>query len=232
MDAPPLTRGIQDLIFPWRGTNSPITMSNHTGDENNRLIVDDDYKLVCLCQKGNMDAFESLVEKHQKKLLNIAYRMIGNYEEACEVVQDAFLSAYRALKKFRGESKFSTWLYSIVMNLSKNRLKQVKTRFHREGLSIHDPGKGGDRPFREDPSAQETSFVEQLEKREIQATVQDCIHRLEDEYREVLILRDIEGFSYEEIRDILKIPDGTVKSRLFRARDALKGSLKKALGDL
>lgn len=206
-------------------------MSNHKGDENNRVKADEDYQLVCLCQKGDIDAFEALVEKHQKKMVNIAYRMIGNYEEACEVVQDAFLAAYRAIRKFRGESRFSTWLYSIMINLSKNRLKQVKARFHREGLSIDDPGEDGSRQFRGDPPAHGLSVVEQLEKREIQTRVQECINILEEEYREVLVLRDVQGFSYEEIRAILKIPDGTVKSRLFRARDALKDCLKKALGD-
>src|SRR4030042_3572185 len=137
---------------PDRGTNSLIFMSNRMG-EKNRVKADEDYQLVCLCQKGDSDAFEALVEKHQKKMLNIAYRMIGNYEEACEAVQDAFLSAYRAIRKFRGESRFSTWLYSIMINLSKNRLKQVKARFHREGLSIDDPGEDGSRPFRGDPPA-------------------------------------------------------------------------------
>jgi RNA polymerase sigma-70 factor (ECF subfamily) len=179
-----------------------------------------------------MDAFAALVEKYQQKMLNTAYRMIGNYEEACEVVQDAFFSAYKALKKFRGESRFSTWLYSIVINLAKNRLKQVKIRFHREGLSIDDPVENVDRQLRGDPPAHGPSIIEQMEKKEVQTQVQECIHHLDDEYREVLVLRDIQGFSYEEIRDILKIPDGTVKSRLFRARDALKDCLKKTLGDL
>jgi RNA polymerase sigma-70 factor (ECF subfamily) len=206
-------------------------MSNNKGDESNRLTADEDYELVCRCQNGDIDAFEALVKKHQKKMLNIAYRMIGNYEEACEAVQDAFLAAYRATRKFRGESRFSTWLYSIMINLSKNRLKQVKARIHREGLSINNPVESCDRQFRSDPPAQQPSIVEQLEKREVQGAVQECINILEDEYREVLVLRDVQGFSYEEIRDILKIPDGTVKSRLFRARDALKDCLKKALGD-
>jgi len=207
-------------------------MSNTKGDGKNRLQVDADYELVCLCQKGDTDAFEALVEKHQKKMLNIAYRMIGNYEEACEVVQDTFLSAYKAIQKFRGESRFSTWLSSIVINLSKNRIRQMKARFHREGPSLNDPVETEEGRFRTEPPAREPSIVEHLEKREVQAKVQECINHLDAEYREVLVLRDIQGFSYEEICDILKIPDGTIKSRLFRARDALKDRLKKAFGDL
>ncbi len=206
-------------------------MSNRM-DEKNRVKADEDYELVCLCQKGEIDAFEALVEKHQKKMLNTAYRMIGNYEEACEVVQDAFLAAYRAIKKFRGESRFSTWLYSIVINLSKNRLKKVKARFHREGLSIDDPGRNIHCQYRNNPPTHESSMGDQLERREIEVRIQECMNTLDHEYREVLVLRDVQGFSYEEIRAILKIPDGTVKSRLFRARDALKECLKEALGDL
>jgi RNA polymerase sigma-70 factor (ECF subfamily) len=206
-------------------------MSNRE-EEKNRLKADEDYEGVSLCQKGDVDAFEALVEKYQKKVLNIAYRMIGNYDEACEVAQEAFLSAYKAIRKFRGESRFSTWLYSIAMNHAKNHMRQIATRYHREGSPIDDPVEMGDGQFRGRVPAYEPSIVEELEKREVQAKVQECINLLDDEYREVLVLRDIQGFSYEEIGDILKVPGGTVKLRLFRARDALKDRLKKAFGDL
>jgi RNA polymerase sigma-70 factor (ECF subfamily) len=206
-------------------------MSNSI-EENDRLAAEEDFKLVRRCQEGDINAFEALVEKYQKRMLNTAYRMIGNYEEACEAVQDAFLAGYRALKKFRGESRFSTWLYSIVINLSKNRLKKVKTRLHREGLSIDDPGGKRQVQNRNDPAAQDSSLTDQLERRQMQERIQECMNTLDPEYREVAVLRDVQGFSYEEIRAILKIPDGTVKSRLFRARDALKECLKKAWGDL
>jgi RNA polymerase sigma-70 factor (ECF subfamily) len=196
------------------------------------LTADEDDKLVSLCQKGDTGAFEALVEKHQKKMLNTAYRMIGNYEEACEVVQDAFFSAYKAMGKFRGESRFSTWLYSIVINLSKNRLRRMKTRLYWRGTSTDDPVKSKDAKLPADPPAQDPSPPELMEKKEIQAKVQDCINDLDQEHREVLVLRDVQGFSYEEIGDILRISEGTVKSRLFRAREALKDSLKKAFGGL
>ena len=196
------------------------------------MEADEDHELVGLCQKGDMDAFGALVEKHQKRMLNIAYRMIGDYEAACEAVQDAFLSAYKAIRKFRGEASFSTWLYRIVINVSKNRMKQMRIRFQREGVSIDDPVETEDGRVSRDPPTQEPSILEQLEKKEVQARVQECINSLDDEYREVLVLRDIQGFSYDEIGDILKIPDGTVKSRLFRARDTLKDCLKNILGDL
>jgi RNA polymerase sigma-70 factor (ECF subfamily) len=205
-------------------------MSNRV-EERVQTPADEDSQLVFACRQGEIDAFEALVEKYQKKMLNVAYRMIGDYDEACEVVQDAFLSAYRSIKKFRGEAKFSTWLYRIVLNLSKNRMTQIRTRGVREVYSIDAVVETEEGSRRVEPPDEGPSPLEQMEKKEVDARVQGCINGLDSEYREVLVLRDIQGFSYEEIRDILKIPDGTVKSRLFRARDALKECLKKALGD-
>jgi RNA polymerase sigma-70 factor (ECF subfamily) len=200
--------------------------------EEKQKTTDEDYELVSFCNKGDVDAFEVLVKKHQRRMLNIAYRMIGNYEEACEIVQDAFVSAYRNLKGFKGKSKFSTWLYTIVMNLSKNRLKQLKTQLHREKFSIDNPVLTNDGQIKVEPASSEPSALEKLEKRDVQRKVQECINSLDDEFREVLVLRDIQGFSYGEISDLLKAPEGTVKSRLFRAREAVKDCLKKVIGDL
>ena len=195
------------------------------------MTDDEDVKAVLLCQKGEPDAFEVLVERHQKRMLNVAYRMLGDYEEACDVVQESFLAAYRAIRSFRREAKFSTWLHGIVVNHSRNRIKQTQSRLRHETRSIDDPVelKGGSLQ-REAPDCGE-SAVEQLEKKEIESRVQECIGTLETEYREVLVLRDIQGFSYDEIGELLKLPDGTVKSRLFRARAAMKDCLVNVLGD-
>jgi len=206
-------------------------MSNRI-DGQSRGARDDDHAFVSQCQKGDTDAFGVLVERHQKRMFNVAYRMTGDYEEASEIVQDAFLSAYRNIKKFRGEAKFSTWLTGIVINHAKNRLKTMRTRAIHEGPSIDDPVETEDGRIAYEPPGHETPIIELLEKKEVQTMVQDCINTLDAEHREVLVLRDIQEFSYEEIRDILKIPEGTVKSRLFRARDALKDRLKKVFGDL
>lgn len=200
--------------------------------EEKKIITDEDYKFVSLCKKGDVDAFEVLVKKHQKKMLNIAYRMIGSYEEACEIVQDSFVSAYKAIKDFEGRAKFSTWLYTIVMNLSRNRLKQLKTQIYYEQVSIDDPVLTDDGNIKAESVSNEPSILEQLEKKEFQQKVQGCMNSLDDEFKEVLVLRDILGFSYDEISEMLKIAEGTVKSRLFRSREALKISLKKVIGDL
>jgi RNA polymerase sigma-70 factor (ECF subfamily) len=173
-----------------------------------------------------------LVRKHQKRMLNIAYRMLGNYEEACEIVQDAFFSAYRGIKDFEEKAKFSTWLYTIVVNLSKNRLKQLNVQGYREEFSLDDPVLTGNGQIKVEHTSGETSILERLERKEIQQKVQECMNSLDYEYKEILVLRDIQGFSYDEMGDMLKIPEGTIKSRLFRARNALKDCLKKGVRDL
>jgi len=179
-----------------------------------------------------VEAFSTLVERHQKKMLNVAYRMTGDYNEACDCVQEAFLSAYRGIGKFRREARFSTWLYGIVVNQAKNRLRQMKSRRGHESLtdmhSRHGEALCGDcsaAPLTE-------SLADQWERKELEAKVQTCIVGLEHDFREVLVLKDIQDLSYEEIRDALHIPVGTVKSRLFRARLALKDCLAKVWGDL
>ena len=200
--------------------------------DSKRATNDDDLEYVILCQKGDTDAFEVLVERHQKKLLNIAYRMTGDYDEACDVTQEAFLAAYKAIKKFKGEARFSTWLYRIVINYSKNRLKQLRSIAKREVVSIDDLGEIKKEGALCQASANDANPGAQMEKREREAQVQKCITSLDEEYREVLVLRDMQGLSYEEIKAILKIPEGTVKSRLSRARNALKDCLVKVMGDL
>jgi len=194
--------------------------------------AEEDLGIIASVRNGDVDQFERLVVRYQKMLFNIAYRMTGSYEDAGEVVQDAFLSAYRNIHTFKGVSRFSTWLCSIVINLSKNRIQQMKTAQHHEQYSLDDPVETDNGPMARDIASGEPSIVEKLEKEDVRKRVQDCIGRLETEFREIIVLRDIQGFAYEEIRDMLKIPDGTVKSRLSRARDALKDCLKKVMGEL
>ncbi len=194
--------------------------------------ADEDAELVSLCKQGNVDAFEVLVKKYQKRMFNIAYRMISNYDDACEVVQDAFVSVYKSIHNFKEKARFSTWLCTIVMNLSRNRMKQLQVQSYREEFSIDDPVYTDDSMMKVEPVSGEPSILEKLEREDIQQKIQECISSLDSEYKEVIILRDIQDFSYYEISDMLKIPEGTVKSRLFRARSALKDCLKRPMGDL
>ena len=213
------------------GTNPPAELS-YTLERSNTSGPDADHTLVVSAQQGDLNAFETLVERHQKRMLNIAFRLVGNYDDACEVVQDAFVSAHRNLKTFRGDAKFTTWLTTITLNLSKNRLKQLRSRQGHEAFSLDEPIRTDDGEMTLDPPSKEPSVLDRMEQRDIQTRVQDCIKALDPGFREVLVLRDMQEFSYEEIGSMLKKREGTVKSRLFRAREMVKECLKKAFGPL
>lgn len=212
------------------GTNSPAELS-YPLENSGAPGPDADRALVLSAQQGDLGAFEALVGKHQKRMFNIAFRLVGNHDDACEVVQDAFVSAYRNLKTFRGDAKFTTWLTTITLNLSKNRLKQLRSRQGHEAFSLDEPLRTDDGEMTLDPPSKEPSVLDRMEQRDVQTRVQDCIQALDPGFREVLVLRDMQEFSYEEIGNMLKTREGTVKSRLFRAREMVKECLKRFTGE-
>ncbi len=213
------------------GTNPPAALS-YGGEGGAVQAPDDDAALVSAARNGDLDAFERLVLRHQKRMLNIALRLIGDYDDACEVTQDAFVSAYKGIRGFRSESKFTTWLTAITVNLSKNRLKQTRSRQGHVSCSLDDPLWLENSELTPDPPSKEPSVLDQLEKRDVQSRVQECIKALDPEFREVIVLRDLQDFSYDDIGGMLRMREGTVKSRLFRAREAIKDCLKKVMGEL
>ncbi len=191
-----------------------------------------DSEIVTRIRRGDLDSFELLVRRHQKQMLNIAFRLLGDYDEACECVQDAFVSAFRNIGTFRGEAKFTTWLTAITLNAGRNRLKQLKSRSARIAYSIGTPNNAGDGDIQADLPSREPSALDRMQEQDLRSKVRDCIETLDPEYREVIILRDLQDFSYAEIGTALGVREGTVKSRLFRARDAVRECLKKAWGNL
>jgi RNA polymerase sigma-70 factor (ECF subfamily) len=192
--------------------------------------MDQDRTLVEACRKGDLSAFEELVRRHQRMLLNVACRVLGNYEDACDVTQEAFLAAWRKLGEFRGAAQFSTWLTAIVINLCRNRLQQVQSRQRREAYSLDDPSPGGCATLAASLHSGAPSALQQLEAQELGNALRRCIKALDAGFREVLVLRDMQEFSYEEVAAALGLRQGTVKSRLFRARDAVKDCLKRSMG--
>lgn len=211
------------------GTNPTIGLSYKEGK--GASPPDNDAALVAAAQRGDLASFEQLVTRHQKRMLNVAFRLTDDYDEACDVVQDAFISAYKSIRSFRGDAKFTTWLTTITVNLSKNRLKQLKSRQGHEAYSLDEPVLTGDGEMRIDPPSKEPDALDRLQKQDVRRHVQDCIKALEPDFREVLVLRDLQDFSYEEIVNILKAREGTVKSRLFRAREMVRDCLKRITGE-
>lgn len=189
---------------------------------------DDDRQLVEECVKGAREAFDVLVEKYYKRIYNLAYRFVGDTEEASDLTQEIFSAAYQNLKKFRGDAKFSTWLFQIATNRGKNRFKYLKRRGY---FASRRPVEGDDQKhdFQNTVPDQSTNPEKLLASKQMQKIVQDAIDDLEPDHKEIVILRDIEGFSYEEIARMLGLPEGTTKSRLHRARMVVKEKLKKVL---
>jgi RNA polymerase sigma-70 factor, ECF subfamily len=208
-----------------------VKLSNHMSDERQH-ISDEDAALITSWQCGELSSFEALVNKYQKRMLNIAFRITGDYEDACEVVQDAFLAAYRGIDAFRGAARFSTWLTTITLNLSRNRLQQVRAKRRNESYSMDGSvaGEESTRP-REQPSPA-LSALEQLERQAVHERLRECIKALSVDFREAIVLRDLQDYSYDEISSVLKIREGTVKSRLYRAREMVKECLKRGVGEL
>jgi RNA polymerase sigma-70 factor (ECF subfamily) len=190
----------------------------------------DDGQLVAACRGGDPEAYGILVRRHQKVMLNLACRMVGDFEEACEVVQDAFLAAHRALDQFRFEARFSTWLAAITLNHARNRLAHLASRRRNEAFSLDAPIATAQGPVFPDPPSSAPDPLEIVERKALRARIERCIQALPVAFREVLVLRDLQERSYEEIGTILKTREGTVKSRLFRAREDVKDCLKRALG--
>lgn len=189
---------------------------------------DDDREVVKECLDGNREAFDVLVQKYYKKIYNLAYRFVGDAEEANDLAQEIFTAAYQNLSKFRGDAKFSTWLFQIASNRGKNRFKYLKRRGFFANKALTDGSDEREPVQREIPdnSANPEAI---LAGKQIQQIVQNAIDELEPDHKEIVVLRDIEGFSYDEIAKMLNLPEGTTKSRLHRARMVVKEKLKKVL---
>lgn len=174
-------------------------------------------RLIRRVQAGETEAFEDLVRAHEKTVYNLALRMTGNLQDAEDMAQEAFLKAYRSLEEFRGESKFSVWLYRIVSNVC---LDHLRRQSRRPSVSLTVEDDGGEQPQWDVPD-ESLSPERLLEQKLTREAVQKGLARLPEEQRQILLLREIKGLRYEEIGGILDLEPGTVKSRIFRARKRL-----------
>lgn len=180
-----------------------------------------DELLVERARRGDVEAFEQLISQYERTVFNIAYRLTGNREDASDVAQEAFIRAYSSLTEFRGDSSFQTWLIRITRNAC---LDELRKRKRQRMTSLDEPIAVEDGEMDRQLAIADTADnpEEALERVEVQRAVQESINQLDEEYRIVVVMRDIQGYSYNEIADSLGINLGTVKSRLNRARSALK----------
>lgn len=176
-----------------------------------------DQALVKQVQSGNKNAFNLLVVRHQNKVMNIVARYVKNSGDVADVTQEAFIKAYRALPNFRGESAFYTWLYRIAVNSAKNYLTSQSRKPPASDVDAQEADfYDGSDALKENASPEKT-----LLSQELQAKLFGAIDNLPDDLRAAITLREIEGLSYEEIASVMECPVGTVRSRIFRAREAI-----------
>lgn len=187
--------------------------------------ADNDKELVKQVQSGSKKAFDLLVLKYQHRIVKLVSRYVRERSDAEDIAQEAFLKAYRALPKFRGDSAFYTWLYRIAINTAKNHLVASGRRPIEVDLEDAD-GDGVDiEELQKDVATPENLLLTD----EIRETVQNTIGALPDDLRVAITLREVDGLSYEEIAEVMECPIGTVRSRIFRAREAVEIELKPLL---
>ena len=186
---------------------------------------DTDQQLVERVQKGDKRAFDLLVLKYQHKIISVVGRYINDSHEVYDVVQEAFIKAYRALGSFRGDSQFYTWLYRIAINTAKNYLVSRGRRPPSTDVDVEEAEyySGGD--FLKDVDTPENNLF----RDELQAEVDSAIRELPEDLRTAVTLRELEGLSYEEIAEVMACPVGTVRSRIFRAREAIDGRIARLM---
>jgi RNA polymerase sigma-70 factor (ECF subfamily) len=180
-------------------------------------VEQEDARLIQASQQGNQEAFATLLQKHQRRVFNMILRMVHDYDDASDVTQETFLAAWQGLPSFRGEARFSTWLYSIAYHCS---LRQLERRKHEEALQTAMQAQ----QFPEGAQL-EMRPEEMVEGYDMQARVREHLSQLPMKYRVVLILRHLQDRTYEEMAQILNLPIGTIKTHLFRARNLLKEHL-------
>lgn len=184
-----------------------------------------DQQLVERVQKGDKSAFDILVRKYQNKIVKLISRYVRDQNEVLDVAQETFIKAYRALGNFRGESAFYTWLYRIAINTAKNYLVSQGRRPPDTDVDIDEAS-----AFENDPNLKEGDSPDMLaQKDEIQRVIFQTIEGLPEDLRTAITLRELEGLSYEDIAEAMSCPIGTVRSRIFRAREAIDKRLKPLL---
>lgn len=179
--------------------------------------------LLDKAKAGDIAAFEELIEGYQRKIFNIALRIVGNYDDANDLSQEVLIRIFKSIGSFKEQSSFSTWIYRITTNVC---LDDIRKRKNRRVVSLDEEIKVEDGEMQRQIVSNDPLPEETAEKEELRELVNGAISSLSEEHRLVIVMRDLQGFSYEEIARILKCPEGTIKSRINRARLALKNVLQ------
>lgn len=186
-----------------------------------------DLQLVERVREGDKRAFGLLVEKYRRKVIRLLSRMVRNPDDLEDIAQETFIKAYRALPQFRGDAAFYTWLYRIAVNTAKNHLvSRGKAMRTVSDHAVNDEDEPDERLVAQDISTPETELL----SKQVAIAVNQAVDSLPEELRQAITLREMEGMSYEEIAEYMACPIGTVRSRIFRAREAIAAKLRPILG--
>jgi RNA polymerase sigma-70 factor, ECF subfamily len=188
-----------------------------------RPSVAEDVQLIERIRNGETEAYGELVKKYQDRLFNTCWRISGHLDDARDLTQEAFLRAYEKLPTFRDQSSFYTWIYRVAVNLALSHRRTTRRR--RQVTGDQAAGTQAEQLAERASQSKEDAPEQAADEAELQQTVARALQELDDEHRAVVVLRDIEGFDYAEIAEILEIPTGTVKSRLHRARMTLRAAM-------
>jgi RNA polymerase sigma-70 factor (ECF subfamily) len=175
----------------------------------------DDQELILLVQQGDEEAFEKIMRNYKNKIVNFLYNLTGDYEKAVEISQETFIRVYFKSKKYKPKASFSSWIFTIASNLAKTELKKMNKQRYIPLENVYNHNQEG------------LSERDNLEKKEMAKKLKKALSRLHRRYRIPLVLKDIEGFSQEEIANILKKPVGTIKAQISRGRKNLKQEMRK-----
>ncbi len=192
----------------------------------------DDPRFIERLKLRDERAFNELVRLYERRIYSLVFRMLGRRDEAEDITQEVFVQVFKAIDQFRGDSKLSTWLYRIAVNLCKNRSKYLSRRHDGEQDDVTAVAERVPLNEAKGVTSADVGRPDDLYAgHEVERLVQRCFARVEADFREVLVLRDVEDLSYEEIAQITGLPEGTVKSRIHRARSQLKALVEEALGE-
>jgi len=211
------------------GGNSPGTEASEPRSRSEDSARDrmDDFACIDDCLRGRTEAFSVLVDRHQDLVYSLVSRMISDRESILDLAQETFLLAFRGLRSFQRDSSFTTWLYRIAVNVCRSERRR---RERQRRIGTFGAGRPANPEDERELADDGGGPLDAVEEREREKLLREAMDGIEDEYREIVVLRDFHGLPYQEIAEVLEIPIGTVRSRLFRARAEIRRRLERVLG--
>lgn len=209
-----------DAVSNTYGGREPVSAVDGDGDGRAER------RLVMLAVEGDRLAFDRLVLAHRDRIMTLCVRLLGDYHEGEDAAQETFVKAYRGLRRFKGDARFATWVHRIAVNTCRNRGRSWWRRLSRGAVRLDKPVRTEEGMVERELGDTRMTPAKEFERHRTRAAIKQALAALPAKQRELVVLRDIQGMSYEEIGTVMSVPVGTIKSRIARAREALREKLK------